>query len=864
MEIKQSLDLSSAITEAYTLATMRRHEFVGVEHFFWGLIHQPEGAQALRACGAQISELKAELKTFLEQELESLPEDFEYDDVPLISNGCQELIMISAQHALSSENDEINCVNILIAMFRLTDSFSVALMKSQGVERFNLIQYHADHHTRDSDDELEDDQDSYGDYESFGDDSSEDRDRKFKLSDYVTNLNERAAEGKIDPMIGRSEELDRIIHVLCRRRKNNPILVGEAGVGKTAIAEGLALAIVEERVPEPLQESIIYSLEISSLVAGTRYRGDFEERVKKILKHLKEEPNAVIFIDEIHTFIGAGAVNGGALDASSIFKPMLARGELRCIGATTWKEYRTVFLKDQAFARRFQKIEVNEPSHSEAIEILQGLKSAYEEFHEVTYTDEAIEEAVTLSSRYFHDRYLPDKAIDVIDEAGAEARLKKSEEVDKPRVESTIARMASIPSQEVSQDDKEQLRALEPSLKSSVFGQDEAVAQLVSAIKLARAGLGSPEQPIGAFMFTGPTGVGKTEVARQLARALSLELIRFDMSEYMERHTVSRLIGAPPGYVGFDQGGLLTDAVTKKPHSVLLLDEIEKAHPEVFNILLQVMDHGTLTDNNGRKADFRNVILIMTSNVGAKDAQRNRPGFFADPTLRLGNDDEAFKRTFSPEFRNRLHARVRFAPLSPEVCLLVARKQCSEVIEQLRARDVELRFSQDAVQTVSKLGYDPLNGARPMQRILREKVKRLLADELLFGQLTEGGDVLIDASAEWIDYLAKHAEHDTDEQSDIPSRVRDVLPKVEAPLIAIYNEDATSHERWTDAFALEIPDESPPENEIDVDSLSQDKVIKAEPTQDKLTQDGLTQSEPTEGVSAQDEPTEDDSDPDVH
>jgi ATP-dependent Clp protease ATP-binding subunit ClpA len=719
-------------------------------------------------------------------------------------------------------------------------------MKSQGVDRFNLIQYHADHHTRDTDDEFDDDPEDDDDYGSFGDEMSGDGERKFKLSDYVTNLNERATDGKIDPMIGRSKELDRMIHILCRRRKNNPILVGEAGVGKTAIAEGLALAIVEDRVPEPLQESIIYSLEISSLVAGTRYRGDFEERVKKILKHLKEEPNAVVFIDEIHTFIGAGAVNGGALDASSIFKPMLARGELRCIGATTWKEYRTVFMKDQAFARRFQKVEIDEPSHPEAIEILQGLKSAYEEFHQVTYTDEAIEEAVTLSSRYFHDRYLPDKAIDVIDEAGAEARLKKSEEVDKSRVESTIARMASIPSQEVSKDDKEQLRSLEPSLKSAVFGQDEAVGQLVSAIKLARAGLGSPEQPIGAFMFTGPTGVGKTEVARQLAHSLSLDLIRFDMSEYMERHTVSRLIGAPPGYVGFDQGGLLTDAVTKKPHCVLLLDEIEKAHPEVFNILLQVMDHGTLTDNNGRKADFRNVILIMTSNVGAKDAQRNRPGFFADPTARLGDDAEAFKRTFSPEFRNRLHARVRFAALSPEVCLLVARKQCGEVIGQLRARDVELRFSQDSVRTISKLGYDPLNGARPMQRILREKVKRLLADELLFGQLAEGGEVFIEASDEWITYLAEQDTRDADSEGMTTSRTRDIIPKVEAPLIAIYNDEATSHQGWDDAFAVKLPVESPPNDELEEAEPKETEPKETEPKETEPKEAELEEVEPDE------------------
>ena len=816
MELEQSADLTAAFGEAIHLALELRQEIVGVEHLFWGMLKQSEVKRVMRECDASPKSLLDELESFIKEYVPCVPDDFEYDQEPVISMGCHDLLMIAANHALSSGNHEINTLNILIAMFRLEDSFSVSLLKSNDVTRFTLLQYHATHHTRHSDDELEDDSINHDSLEgSFDDDrldeEEDEEDGRFKLSDYVTNLNERAKEGKIDPMIGRTEELERLIHILCRRRKNNPLLVGEAGVGKTAIAEGLALAIVEERVPDPLKFHYIYSLDVTSLVAGTKYRGDFEERIKKILKRLKKLPNSIIFIDEIHTFIGAGAVSGGALDASSIFKPMLARGELRCIGATTWKEYRTVFLKDQAFARRFQRVEVDEPNHEEAVEILMGLKDAYEEFHKVTYSREALEEAVSLSSRYFHDRFLPDKAIDVIDEAGAEAKLKGLAEVNKSLVESTLARMASIPTQEINQDDRTQLKNLEGTLNSVVFGQEEAVKHLTTAIKLSRAGLGDPVQPIGAFIFTGPTGVGKTEVSKQLAESLHLELIRFDMSEYMERHTVSRLIGAPPGYVGFDQGGLLTDAVSKHPHCVVLLDEIEMAHPEVFNLLLQVMDHGTLTDNNGRKADFRNVILIMTSNVGAVDAQRNRPGFITAEASRFGNDDEAFKRTFSPEFRNRLHARVRFAPLSPEVCALVAKKQCREVITQLLARDVDLRFSQDAIEALTVLGYDPLNGARPMKRVLRDQVNRLLADELLFGQLSEGGQALITAHESWRSHLSALREFEAQEST---TQRKPKLP-VEDPFEISYGDEAEAHGEWAEGFSLKR--ETVNDEELDAD-----------------------------------------------
>ena len=830
MEITHSDDLQDAIGAAFEYAIKSRHEILSVDHLFWAMLQHNELINMLRDFEINPQMLSDEISQYLTDVVPSVPEDFDYEDEPTLSQGFQQILIIATEHSLSAGNDEITCINLIIAMFRLKDNFSLNLLKNSGLSRFSVLQYHATHHTRaEYDDDLDDDSLDDSDFDednSLADKGSRSRsafgadDEKssenFRISDYVTNLNQRAEDGKIDPMIGRSEELDRMIHILCRRRKNNPVLVGEAGVGKTAIAEGLALAIVEERVPEALKGQVVLSLEVSSLVAGTKYRGDFEERIKKILKYLKKSPENIVFIDEIHTFIGAGAVNGGALDASSIFKPMLARGELRCIGATTWKEYRTVFLKDQAFARRFQRVEVNEPSHEEAVEILLGLKSAYEEFHKVSYEREALEEAVALSSRYFHDRFLPDKAIDVIDEAGAEARLKGLSTVEKSLVESTLARMASIPAQEINQDDREQLRNLESELKDVVFGQDDAVKELSTAIKLARAGLGDPDQPIGAFIFTGPTGVGKTEVSKQLAKSLNLELIRFDMSEYMERHTVSRLIGAPPGYVGFDQGGLLTDAVTKHPHSVVLLDEIEKAHPEVFNILLQVMDHGTLTDNNGRKADFRNVILIMTSNVGATDAQRSRPGFITAATNRFGDDDEAFKRTFSPEFRNRLHARVRFASLSTEVCALVAKKMCREVITQLMVKDIELRFSKEAIQVLTILGYDPLNGARPMRRVLKDRVSRLLADELLFGQLVDGGQALIIASPTWLEHLEALKAYESDAQTNLKK------PKApqDDPFAILYQDEAKSDELWNNALSM-VPIEDKDQDTDPVDPLQQ-------------------------------------------
>jgi ATP-dependent Clp protease ATP-binding subunit ClpA len=798
MQSKLSPELEEALEFACNFAQKHRQEFAGLEHVFLGLLNDQKTARAIRRCGGDLEVLKQEIETFIIDYIPPQPEYF-LGSQPSIT--CFQLLDIAQKSAQASGQPEVSCIGFLICMYRFEESHSIYLLQTQGVSSLDLKRYVS--HYQDDEEEEEEGMDQAEDFEFLSDDDEDDEQKKDSLSKYVIDLNERAEQGLLDPMIGRKKELERTIHILARRRKNNPILVGEAGVGKTAIAEGLALAIYEGKVPDLLKESLIYSLDVGSLVAGTRYRGDFEDRIKKILKQLKKKPNVILFIDEIHTFIGAGSVNGGALDASSIFKPLLARGELRCIGATTWTEYRNVFEKDQAFARRFQKVEINEPSIEECIDILQGLKSHYEEFHSVSYTNEALDEAARLSSRYFHDRFLPDKAIDVIDEAGASSRLADQPEVSKVDIENTIALMASIPAQEINTDDRQQLRSLESDLKQVVFGQDEAVGQVVSAVKLARAGLGAEEQPLGAFLFTGPTGVGKTEVARQLASTLGIKLIRFDMSEYMERHTVSRLIGAPPGYVGFDQGGLLTDAVTKSPHCVLLLDEIEKAHPEVFNLLLQVMDHGTLTDNNGKKSDFRNVILIMTSNIGAQDVQRNRPGFFSQGDSRQGSDEEAFKRTFSPEFRNRLHARVRFAPLSIDVCLLVARKMSMEMIMQLAVKEVEARFTQSALETLMLIGYDPLNGARPMQRMIREHVKRMIADDLLFGGLVDGGALLVDVSEEWRDYV--HGEikrkvdaEKSDQSTSLSTRPQKAPFKVNevSPLQIHIAQEALDHKQW--------------------------------------------------------------------
>jgi ATP-dependent Clp protease ATP-binding subunit ClpA len=745
--VELTKDLRIAIEVAIDDARHRRHELAGTEHLFLGLLHDKQSARTIARCGANVSKLRGEVEQFLETQVPAVPAGHPVEVVPSI--GFQEAIQRAVFNAQSSERGLVAGSHVLIAMFNLKDCHAVYLMRAAGIEKLDLLRV-VSHGDDDDDDDLADVDGSAGrgGAEGWEDEDDEGGGPSSPLEAFCVNLNEEAAEGRIDPMVGRTEELERVIHILCRRRKNNPIFVGEAGVGKTAIAEGLALAIHEAKVPKQIEDAEIYSLDLGALLAGTRYRGDFEKRLKAVVKQLETLEHAILFIDEIHTIIGAGAVSGGAMDASSILKPLLARGKIRCIGATTWKEFRTIFERDNALARRFQKVDVNEPSVIETEEILNGLKPKYEAFHKVTYTPEALHEAADLAGRYLQDRRLPDKAIDVIDEAGAEAKLKGETVVDVPQVERTLARMAAIPPKQVQTDEREALKNLESVLKSVVFGQNDAVEQVVAAVKMSRSGLADPEKPTASFLFTGPTGVGKTEVARRLALTLGLELIRFDMSEYMERHTVSRLIGAPPGYVGFDQGGLLTDAVSKTPHAVLLLDEIEKAHPDVFNLLLQVMDHGTLTDNNGKKADFRNVILIMTSNVGARDLQRARPGFFKGDAERGGDDDEAFKRRFSPEFRNRLDARIRFAPLQPEVMERIASKFLGELAGQLAEKGVETEFTDAARARFATLGYDPKFGARPMARVIREKVKRPLADALLFGALKDGGRLIVDVDAD--------------------------------------------------------------------------------------------------------------------
>ena len=750
--VELTQDLKIGIEVALDNAQHRRHEFSGPEHLLLALLHDKATAKALRACGARVAALEAELEQYLDEEVPRVPGHLPFEVVPSV--GFQEALQRAVFNAQSSERQEVGGPHVLIALFSLQNCHAVYLLKKQGVSKLDLMGYVSHGRNKGFTEAREDeDEDEAGTFETaaespHGEDEDEEGEGappKQALESFTTNLNVEAAAGRIDPMVGRVEELDRTIHVLSRRRKNNPVFVGDAGVGKTAIVEGLALAIVDGRVPDALKGATVYSLDVGALVAGTRYRGDFENRLKAVIKQLEKTEGAILFVDEIHTLIGAGAASGGALDASTILKPLLARGLIRCMGATTWREYRSVFERDHALARRFQKIDVDEPSVDETIQILEGLKGRYEEFHGVTFTPESLTEAARLAGRYLQDRKLPDKAIDVIDEAAAEVKLAGRATVEQGDVERTLARMAAIPPKQVAQDDRGRLAELEGELKKRIFGQDEAVEQLATAIKMARSGLAHPDRPIGSFLFTGPTGVGKTEVARALADILGLELLRFDMSEYMERHTVSRLIGAPPGYVGFDQGGLLTDAVAKKPHTVLLLDEIEKAHPDVFNLLLQVMDHGALTDNNGKKTDFRNVVLLMTSNVGARDLQRSRPGFYNDGVEHGGDDDHAFKERFSPEFRNRLDARVRFASLKPEVMERIARKFMGELGAQLVERGVDLTVTDAAIALLARLGYDPQNGARPMARVIREKVRRPLADDLLFGRLASGGRLIIDA-----------------------------------------------------------------------------------------------------------------------
>lgn len=729
-----NLELEVSLNLAFKDAREQRHEFMTVEHLLLALLDNREAAQVLRGCGADIEALRTEVKAFIALNTPLFAEHLQ-DMETQTTLGFQRVLQRAVFHGQSSGKDEVGGGNVLAALYSETDSHAVYLLRKHKVSRLDVVSYLSRNARDSARDDSEDDQAAAP---AAGTDERQD-----PLLAYSQDLNAQVQQGRIDPLIGREAELERLAQVLARRRKNNPLLVGDAGVGKTAIAEGLAYRIEHGQVPEMLLDCKVYALDMGALLAGTKYRGDFEKRFKDLLNALRKRQDAILFIDEIHMIIGAGAVGGGVMDASNLLKPLLSSGEIRCIGSTTFQEYREVFEKDRALARRFQKIDVVEPSVEETARILQGLRSRFEEHHGLPYTDEALQAAAELSARYISDRLLPDKAVDVVDEAGAYQRLQPEDQraarIDVEQIEQVVAKIARVPGRQVSRNDKTQLRNLERDLRLTVFGQDDAIEALASAIKLARAGLREPNKPVGAFLFAGPTGVGKTEVAKQLSRSLGIELVRFDMSEYMERHTVSRLIGAPPGYVGFDQGGLLTEAVTKQPHCVLLLDEIEKAHPDVFNLLLQVMDNGTLTDNNGRKADFRHVILVMTTNAGAESSSRASMGFAEQD--HSSDALEVIKKGFSPEFRNRLDAIIQFGRLSAQVLASVVDKFLTELQAQLEDKQVQLDVSPEARQWLADKGYDPAMGARPMARVIQEHIKKPLADAILFGELAEQGGV---------------------------------------------------------------------------------------------------------------------------
>ena len=742
-----SKELEKSLNEIAQDASTRRHEFITVEHLLLALMTNDAAIDVLKNVGGDVEKLSKELEKYIEETTPILPASDE-EHGPQTTLGFQRVVSRSLFHVQSSGRKEVTGANVLVAIFSEQESQAVYLLKVQGISRIDVVNYisHGISKVDDADEEAE-----TSGQPSEGEESPEGGQKALQL--YATDLNEEARAGRIDPLVGRAEELERVVQILCRRRKNNPLLVGESGVGKTAIAEGLAKRIVDEKVPEVVAGSTIYSLDLGALVAGTKYRGDFEKRFKAVLAELKEIEGSILFIDEIHTIIGAGAASGGVMDASNLLKPLLTSGQMRCMGSTTYQEYRGIFDKDRALSRRFQKIDVEEPDVDDTYRILKGLKSRFEEHYNLRYTDKALRTASELAARYINDRFMPDKAIDVVDEAGAAQQLqppsKRKKSVGASDVEQVVAKIARIPSSQVTTSDKASLRDLEGNLKMAVFGQNEAIEQLASAIKLSRAGLKSGDKPIGSFLFAGPTGVGKTEVSKQLAHAMGVELLRYDMSEYMERHTVSRLIGAPPGYVGFDQGGLLTEAVTKHPHSVVLLDEIEKAHPEVFNLLLQVMDHGTLTDNNGRKADFRNVVLIMTTNAGAQEMGRPSIGFTEQDNTTDGM--EVIRRMFAPEFRNRLDAIVQFSALNIEIVKTVVDKFLTELQAQLDEKRVTLEVDDEARAWLAKEGYDEKMGARPMQRLIQEKIKRPLAEDLLFGDLASGGTVRVSIDNDELD-----------------------------------------------------------------------------------------------------------------
>jgi ATP-dependent Clp protease ATP-binding subunit ClpA len=744
--IAQELEVS--LHMAFVEARQQRHEFITVEHLLLALLDNPSAAEVLRACSANIDDLRKSLANFIKDNTPQVAGTDEVDTQPTL--GFQRVIQRAIMHVQSTGNGkkEVTGANVLVAIFGEKDSHAVYYLHQQGVTRLDVVNFIA--HGIKKSDPPEPAKAGEGAEAQEENANSEKSEKASPLEQYTVNLNQMAKDGKIDPLIGREYEVERVIQILCRRRKNNPLLVGEAGVGKTAIAEGLAWRITQKDVPDILAEATVYSLDMGALLAGTKYRGDFEQRLKGVLKVLKDKPNGILFIDEIHTLIGAGAASGGTLDASNLLKPALSNGQLKCIGATTFTEYRGIFEKDAALSRRFQKVDVVEPTVEQTVDILKGLKSRFEEHHSVKYALGALQAAAELSSKYINDRQLPDKAIDVIDEAGAAQRIlpasKRKKIITKAEVEDIVAKIARIPPASVSNDDRGKLKNIERDLKNVVFGQDPALEALAAAVKMARSGLGRADKPIGSFLFSGPTGVGKTEAAKQLANIMGIDLIRFDMSEYMERHAVSRLIGAPPGYVGFDQGGLLTEAISKKPHAVLLFDEIEKAHPDIFNVLLQVMDHGTLTDNNGRKADFRNVIIIMTTNAGAETMNKATIGF---TNVRQAGDEMAdIKRLFTPEFRNRLDAMVSFKALNEDVILRVVDKFLLQLETQLDQKKVDATFTDKLRKHLAKTGFDPLMGARPMQRLIQDTIRKALADELLFGRLLDGGILKVDVDEE--------------------------------------------------------------------------------------------------------------------
>jgi len=741
--IAQELEVS--LHMAFVEARQARYEFITVEHLLLALLDNPSASEVLKACNASLDDLRKMLTNFISDNTPVVPGVADVDTQPTL--GFQRVIQRAIMHVQSASNGkkEVNGANVLVAIFGEKDSHAVYYLHQQGVTRLDVVNFISHGVKKVPQPEAPETPEGVKEAGTI-----ETAQKETALDQYTQNLNKQAVDGRIDPLIGREEEVDRVIQVLCRRRKNNPLLVGEAGVGKTAIAEGLAWRITQGAVPEVLQEAVVYELDMGALLAGTKYRGDFEQRLKAVLQQLKDNPNSILFIDEIHAIIGAGSASGGTLDASNLLKPALSNGQMKCIGATTFSEFRGVFEKDHALARRFQKIDIHEPTIEQTVQILRGLKSRFEDHHNVRYSASALTTAVELSARFINDRHLPDKAIDVIDEAGAAQRIlpksRQKKTIGKGEIEDIISKIARIPPQSVNQDDRSKLQNLDRDLKNVVFGQDDAIDALAASIKMARAGLGKTDKPIGAFLFSGPTGVGKTEVARQLAFVLGIDLVRFDMSEYMERHAVSRMIGAPPGYVGFDQGGLLTEAITKKPHSVLLLDEIEKAHPDIFSVLLQVMDHGSLTDNNGRKADFRNTIIIMTTNAGAESLQKSSMGFTNQK--QAGDEMMDIKRMFAPEFRNRLDATISFRALDEGIILRVVDKFLMQLEEQLHEKKVEAVFTDKLRKYLAKEGFDPMMGARPMLRLIQDLIRRALADELLFGRLVSGGTVIVDLDDE--------------------------------------------------------------------------------------------------------------------